>query len=283
MFSEDYVRSILALAPFVVCLSFSMDENTWIGHWRGLWLISALSFAVSVFQDWAAVWAALPWFLLITGKALSALRVFFEERNFQTYRVAALAALLYLPVGGVWALFDQLGFQPMGFSGIIVLLTGVHFHYAGFALPKLTSLWLSEAKPGRFLQFAAWGIILGVPLVAIGITSSQASLPFWIETGAVTILASSAFTLSVAQGLWALSVSAPQFCRILWMVGGLALATGMGLALIYGWRHVFVVEWATIPLMYALHGTLNSLGFCLPGFVAWKMFQRVGNDSGHIC
>lgn len=220
-----------------------------------------------------AIWAALPWFCLISYRALTEGLLFLKNPNWVTPEMARLASLVYLPVGGVWALFDQAGFQPMGFSGIIVLLTGVHFHYAGFALPRLTGLWLEQDEEGPIRRVAAWGVILGVPLVAIGITTSQANMPAWIETTAVTILAFSAFTVSLAQFKWAWKTEMNGFSRALFVLGGLALAAGMMLATIYGWRHFFPVAWATIPAMYAIHGTLNSLGFCLPGFIAWKLYS----------
>jgi hypothetical protein len=188
-------------------------------------------------------------------------------------------------VGGVWALFSQLHFHPLGFSGIIVLLTGVHFHYAGFALPRLTGLWLKESNAGGvpkpiWAELATWGVIMGVPLVAVGITTSQLSMPFWIEIVSVSLLAASAFLVSLGQIRWALKTTMGALPQALFVLGGVSLAFGMILATIYGWRYLFPQDWATIPAMYAVHGTLNSLGFCMPGFVAWKLLRA---GSGLAC
>ena len=266
-----YVRVILALAPLVVCLAFSLEKHFWRGRVPALFWFSAGLFAVSVFNTPLRVLGALPWLLLTSWRAGRALYEFYRGPKLVTHSLAHLAALLYLPVGAICALFDQLAIQPLGFSGIIVLLTGVHFHYAGFALPRLTGLWLEACSPERLQKAAAWGVIFGVPLVAVGITTSQLNMPFWIETGAVSILAASAFTVSLGQLRWAVQTELPSLARVLFVMGGLALGLGMVLATIYGWRHVFPVSWATIPLMYSFHGTLNSLGFCLPGFVAWRL------------
>lgn len=270
MFSEDYVRLILALAPLVVCLAFSLEESWWLGRRRWVCLVAATLFGASVFGGTFAVWAALPWMFVIGLRAGREVLGFLKKPDWELSNLARIAALAYLPVGGVWALFDQAKFQPMGFSGIIVLLTGVHFHYAGFALPRLTGLWLERQTEGGIIRGAAWGVILGVPLVAVGITTSQMNMPVWIETVSVTLLALSAFTVSLGQLRWAIREPMPWEARTLFVLGGVALAGGMVLATIYGWRHYFPVAWATIPSMYAVHGTLNSLGFCLPGFVAWK-------------
>ena len=270
MFSEDYVRLILALAPLVVCLAFSLEESWWLGRRRWVCLVAATLFGASVFGGPLAIWAAFPWMFVIGLRAVREVLGFLKKPDWELSNLARIAALAYLPVGGVWALFDQAKFQPMGFSGIIVLLTGVHFHYAGFALPRLTGLWLERQTEGGIIRGAAWGVILGVPLVAVGITTSQMNMPVWIETVSVTLLALSAFTVSLGQLRWAIREPMPWEARTLFVLGGVALAGGMVLATIYGWRHYFPVAWATIPSMYAVHGTLNSLGFCLPGFVAWK-------------
>jgi len=196
--------------------------------------------------------------------------------------MARLAAFLFLPVGCVWALFDQLGYQPLGFSGIIVLLTGIHFHYAGFALPRLTGLWLQSEPRGPVFKWATWGVIAGVPLVAIGITTSQLGLPDWVEVLCVSVLAASALVVSLAQLEWAFRAPLPLLARLMFALGGLALASGMVLAVLYGWRSLFPMAWLSIPAMIATHGTLNSLGFCLPGLVAWKVHLSERKKSQNI-
>jgi hypothetical protein len=269
---EDYVKFVLALAPFVVCLAISLEGQ---GRPLRLWLLSATLFALSVLMEPFSVWAALPWLALIVSKALRDLLKFLREPHARTAELAILASTLYLPVGGFWAILSQLEIQPLGFTGIIVLLTGVHFHYAGFALPRLTGLWLKESNYGRVFELATWGVIMGVPLVAVGITTSQLGMPFWIEIVAVSLLAIAAFLISLGQIHWALRAPITALPRALFVLGGISLALGMILATIYGWRYLFPQAWATIPMMYAVHGTLNSLGFCLPGFVAWRLSGEV--------
>lgn len=273
---DDYVKLILALAPLVVCLALSLEGRGWSAR---LWWGAATLFALSVWWKPFAVWAALPWLLLTVAKGWSELFQFVRAPHTRTADLALLASSLYLPVGGIWALFAQLGVQPLGFSGIIVLLTGVHFHYAGFALPRLSGLWLGRSGYGQVYVLATWGVIMGVPLVAVGITTSQLRLPFWIEILAVSLLACSAFVISLGQVHWAVETPMPAFPRALFLLGGVSLALGMVLATIYGWRYLFPIAWATIPAMYLWHGTLNSLGFCLPGFVAWKVLERGAGDT----
>lgn len=277
-YSESYVRLILGLAPLIVCYALRIEEDRLEGRQHVMALGTALLFAFAVNSRSVGAWAVLPWLLFTLALAFQAVR----RSGGSTGRLAELAAFLYLPVGGIWALFDQLHFQPLGFSAIIVLLTGVHFHYAGFALPKLTGMLLQRRRYGPVAQGAAWGVILGVPLVAVGITTSQLALPYWVETLAVSILAGSAFMVSVTYVQWSCSTEMPVLARLLFSVAGLSLSGGMVLALLYGWRWFFPVEWATIPLMYAFHGTLNSVGFSLPGFLGWGLLSSTTSPR-EIC
>src|SRR5213075_2564830 len=91
--------------------------------------------------------------------------------------ISVSAGLIFVSVGGGWLVMSRFGIQPLGFGDTIVLLTAVHFHYAGFAAPILAGMAgrtltreLSFAR--RLLMFIVTGIIAGVPMVAAGITLS---------------------------------------------------------------------------------------------------------------
>lgn len=271
MLGETYVRVVLAIAPVMVCLAWRLEPRQ--GPPRSLaWLCGAL-FGASVLVPPLAVWGALPWLGVCLWRAVVVAAKVVRDRPRELAPWADLAAHLYLPVGGIWALFDQLGFQPLGFAAVIVLLTGVHFHYAGFALPWLTSRLLALRPSGPATRLCALGVLAGVPLVAIGITSSQLAMPAWVETAAVTILASSAFGISYGYLAWSGVVEGGA--RLCFLVGGVALALGMVLALLYGWRYQIPIAWVTIPAMYSLHGTLNSWGFCLPCVLGNTLLEGV--------
>lgn len=87
------------------------------------------------------------------------------------------AGLIYLPVGAIWMVFSRLGAMPFGFQEPIVTLTAVHFHYAGFATPIIVGMIgrkLVEVKSSAptTYRLAAFGVIIGSPLLALGITLS---------------------------------------------------------------------------------------------------------------
>jgi hypothetical protein len=78
----------------------------------------------------------------------------------------------------------------------------------------------------------------------------------------------------VGLGYLGLGRQSTGWPRFLFSLGGLALAMGMGLALLYGWRYVFPFPFLSIPWMYTVHGSLNSLGFVIPVLLAWNLQKK---------
>jgi len=157
----------------------------------------------------------------------------------------------------------------MGFALPIVLLTAVHFHYAGFALPLLTGLAGRTLGDGLLTRAAASGVIAGVPMVAVGITGSQLGLGPLLEGVAAVVTACAELLTAALYLRLAFQRSWSGAVRALWSLTTLALAGGMILAALYGLRTWVSVPWLDLPWMWALHGTANSLGFALAGLIAW--------------
>lgn len=206
---------------------------------------------------------ALPWFLFC-------IFLFFKSYpNAPNY--CTKAGFSYLPVGAAWLLADRIGWQPLGFSSTIVLLTAAHFHYAGFVLPMLTAELLAFYKK-KWMPLVRWGVILGIPLVAIGITTSQMDWPPPIEVFAVTVMAVSGWMVGLLHLILGWQYRTEKFGWA-WMLCGSALMGGMTLAFLYGWRYYFPISFLSIPWMYAVHGTLNAVGFAIPGVMGWRNFK----------
>jgi YndJ-like protein len=176
-------------------------------------------------------------------------------------------------LGSGWALLDRLSLRPLDFEPAIVLLTAIHFHYAGFVLPLLTGILLQDEK-GMLARVAGVGVLVGIPLVAIGITTTQLQwgtplevLSAWVLGGAGLIVA----CLLLRQGLR----SGPTV-RVLWLIAGVSLAGSMVLAILYGSRPFVGAAWLDIRTMRAIHGTANALGFALCGLVGARVRQVMG-------
>jgi hypothetical protein len=158
-----------------------------------------------------------------------------------------------------WLVFDRFNFQPFGFSAWIVLLTGAHFHYAGFALMASLTLLFCDNTDNLWVKTTIWSVIIGVVLTATGITTTQLGLPHFIETIAAVWMALS----GVLSGFIFICFSFKEqgLTQKLWFLGGFCLFLGMILAFCYAIRPLYPLSILTIPFMQAVHGSLNALGF----------------------
>jgi hypothetical protein len=231
----------------------------------------------------ASVALSLPW-LAVTGAAalvgLARLRARGPE---PLPELAVDAALLYVPVAAVALLGHRAGVS-LRFRPLIVLLTAVHFHYAGFVLPLVTGIvgrrlaggttetpspdGFGDDLAGRAAAAATLVVVGNVGLIAVGITFSPL----------VEVVAVALFTVAVA-GFAALALvrvvpALPRFPGLLLSVAFLSLFATMALALAYGYA-AFRPDVALVSIggMVRWHGTLNAFGFALPALLAVRLLE----------
>ncbi|EMA34136.1 YndJ family protein [Haloarcula japonica] len=274
----DAIERALALAPLVlVPLALrTAVTGTFEGAARrytttAIWLqpVGALLLAASlVVQSPAPLAAGLatPW-LAVTG--LLGLVALARTRTRQTLTLpetAIDAGLAYVSVGAVALLLAHLDLT-LWFDRVIIRLTAVHFHYAGFVLPVAAGL------TGRHLAVHSRGfrtvvgvILVGPALIAVGIAFSPL----------VEVVAVSFFTAAVAAfGAVVLRRVVPTCPRpqgLLLGIAAVALPISMALALGYG-ISTFTGRslGLTISTMIALHGSLNAFGFGLCATLGWRL------------
>lgn len=215
----------------------------------------------------SGLWAALlsvPWLVTTFVVALGGLwRA--AGRGFRSLAELAVdSGLVYLAVGGIWTTLSRAGARPMGFEDEIVLLTAVHFHYAGFVLPVIAGL-VGRVTGGVAARLAAAGVVVGVPAVAAGIAFSP--LVEWL---AASLLAGACTLVAVLEVRLALQTP-HSLARYLWLISGSSLVAAMILAGVYAAGEFFEVRWLSIPQMLPTHGALNALGFGVLGIVAWQV------------
>ncbi|MBZ6495130.1 YndJ family transporter [Natrinema longum] len=225
----------------------------------------------------AAVALTVPW-LGVTGTiALCGLGRLVDRGGGPLPDLAIDAGLLYVPVAAAFLCLHAAGVS-LRFAPIIVLLTGVHFHYAGFALPLvvgLTGRHLAGAD-GRFPATVAGRatagttvvVVAGILLIAIGITFSPL-----IEVVAVV-----AFTAGVVGfALRTLRDVVPTVARLpglLLAVAALSLCWTMALALAFAYASLpGTAVLVTIPEMIRWHGSVNAFGFALPALLAFRLLE----------
>lgn len=272
-FSLNYVQVLILAAPlWLIPLTWQMldtpDWLTYISTPASILLALSFLFSLSVLIALLTI----PWLIMTVALALQKLNDWRVAKSRSIHHLCQLFAYLFLPIGAAWAFVDRLGFQPLGFDSTIVLLTVAHFHYAGFLLPTIAALVVKNIM-SSWNTFIGWAVILGIPLVAIGITTTHFDLPIWIEVMAVTIMFIGGFGIGLLYCFWGGKHWRTVYGK-LWIVGGIALLAGMSLALGYGWRHYYLIPTLTIPWMYVVHGTLNAVGFALPTILGWKFYWR---------
>ena len=214
----------------------------------------------------ASAWLAVTSLIALYGLSRLTLRHLLTVEE-----VSINVGLIYLSVGSGWLVMSRLGVQPLGFGDTIVLLTAVHFHYAGFAAPILTGLagrMLIAATriTRRLFVLVALAVTVGTPLVAAGITVSP--------------LLALAGTLIISLGLALLAVLvigrivpalASRPTQLLLVLSSASSLVAMALASLYAYSIVTRTLIIDIPHMAMSHGILNAFGFSLCGLLAWAI------------
>lgn len=214
-------------------------------------------------QGAAAAALSMPWavFAALCGTA-GLLRLRRDARSSAAESALDLG-LVFLAGGAAWAVISRYGLRPMRFEPIIVLLTAVHFHYAGFLLPLMSAA-ACRAAPGALARFAALGSVAGVPLLAVGF----AFLPP-LELAAAALITAASIALAAVQFRLALRCRSPAAMWLL-ALSSVSLLTGMALAAGYAWGEYTGRPFLDIPTMLPLHGALNGIGFAFCGLLGWR-------------
>ena len=280
---ESEIARILALALFVVLpLGFDLSR-------RGNEPPSHIFAAAKYLQPFAAVVAASSFFLpagVLAGTlaiawlpltGLLAIDAFnrIRQRGLAPLEELAVdAAGLYLPVGAVWLWASRMGLEPFGFAEPTVLLTAVHFHFAGFGGPLLAGL------TGRFLRSrdadlpllyapSAALVLIGPALVAAGFF-----LPPNFEALAAALLAAGYLGLSLVVLSGVVRPLGRSLPGLLLAASALAVMLAMAAATAYAVGNASRVFFIPIPTMVLVHGWLNAAGFVLLGLLGWALAER---------
>jgi uncharacterized protein (UPF0548 family) len=229
-------------------------RRTLLGWFRGgAAIAAALSFIPS--QGLLAGVLTIPWLLVACTVGAIGLGRIASRRRFDPM-IATDVALVFLIVGASWLTISRVGANPLGFSDTIVLLTAVHFHYAGLTLPVVAGIVASHSAR-RAVHLIPLAVVIGVPFTALGIMVGGdvewLAATFMALSGLATAYLLVRYAFKVAAG-WARSISA---------VAGVALACGMGLALGWSWSVKLGWRFLDVDMMARTHGSLNAFGFGL--------------------
>ncbi len=213
----------------------------------------------------AAALLVVPWLLLGGAGGVIGLLRLWRSGVRRMDEMCLHVALVYWPIGCLWLVISRLGVNPLGFSDDIVLLTAVHFHYAGFAALTMLGM-IGKFSEGMLYRAAAWGAIAGIPTLALGITFSAS-----LECAAALLLTLSLVSAAGITAFVVLPQVVNRTAQVMLAVSVASLVAAMVFAVIYALGKYNGRDWLDIPEMAAVHGVINALGFSLCGLVGWNL------------
>ena len=174
-------------------------------------------------------------------------------------------------VGGTWLVASRLGLQPVGFQEPIVLLTAVHFHFAGFLSAVLAGLSYEQ------LRETGWSKPLGVALAGVVVGPGLLGLAFLVgpkvKLAAVMLIVIGQFGLATGMVRVALGIANPVGRAMLILSSGCVVA-GMALAASWALGEYPLQPFVDLGRMERIHGALNAVGFGVCGLIGWINANR---------
>jgi YndJ-like protein len=189
-------------------------------------------------------------------------------------------ALLYPAVGGAWLMASRLGLTPLGFQEPIVLLTAVHFHYAGFAAPVLAGCAARALRTGsgvirwRLFQMVAGAVLAGPAILAAGFVVGPR-----LKLAAALVLAASEIGLAILFLLALRGLRGAGAKAFLAIASG-AVIFSMVMAGLWAIGEYPLEPFVHLQNMARLHGTANAFGFTLCGLLGFLLGGNGGVAAG---
>jgi len=267
--------ALLVLVPLGLSLVTGRRQEGSIGLFRVAVMaqpLAAIATIASFFLEKGLPSAALSatWLLFTAIVGLFGLTRLLRRGLYPLAESSVDAGLLYLPVAGGWLVIYRYGIQPFDYGETIILLTVVHFHFAGFAAPIIAGmagrlLTKSQASAGRLFPFVVFALIAALPLVAAGITFSP-----WLGLAGTLLLTTGLMMLAVITIGKVLPRVRALGPRLLLLFGSLCSCVAMVLACLYAYSIVTHTLILRIPTMAMSHGLLNAFGFAACSLFAWS-------------
>jgi hypothetical protein len=216
----------------------------------------------------AAAWLASSWLLVCAGFAGDGLRRFVSSGTKSFAQFCFAVGEGYLLVAGAWLVASRAGLQLLAFREPIVLLTAVHFHFAGFASAVLAGLTYERFRESR------WKAALQAVLVAVvcgpGILGLAFLLGPKVKLVAALLIALGQIGLAGAMVRVGIAEKNSSGRWLLFVAGG-SVTAGMILAAVWAIGDYPLQAFVNIRQMAEFHGVLNAVGFVLCGLLGWRI------------
>lgn len=270
MFLYVHWEAVLVMFAAVVLVPKCLRLLGWSPpFWYG-GLAAGLCGGYVIFPHPAAPLLALPYLFLAAWLTVQEGLNLLVYKPFSLPKLVRVFALGYWATGAAWAVCFLADFQPLGFDALIVGLTAAHFHVAGFVLTTVIYVLLC-LRTGWFTQILGGMTLMGMPLVAMGITLTKWGYPPTIEGLSAVLFAGMAVAVAGVQ-LWQFNRrTLPWTARWCWLGGAMCLLAGGVLASLYALRFQWPLPWINIPNLKIWHGTLNAIGFGWLSLHGWQI------------
>ena len=233
---------------------------------------AALLTTASFFLDnrVVATWFASSWLLICAAFAGDGLRRFVTSGTKSFAQFCFATGEGYLLVAGIWLVASRAGISLFGFHEPIVLLTAVHFHFAGFASAVLAGL-VHQAFAGRsgqrMLRWALTIVVLGPGVLGLAFFAGP-------KAKLVGALVFALGLLGLASAMIRVGIAAKNgLARWLLFASGGSVGVGMILVAVWAAGEYPLQAFVNIRQMAEFHGVLNGVGFVGCGLVGWRLLK----------
>ena len=236
-------------------------------------LPAALSFAVafSLEPSGLAAFLVVPWLVFSFIFAFDGL-ISLKNASAAPHTLMTALAAVFFAVGPTWAFFDRASIPFMGYDAALVLLTAVHFHFAGFFFPILVAF-IHKKRQAKSSAWAIYLFALGVPLTAVGISLGHFYKNYMVEALSASFVVLAVLLVVFNQLKVAFELKTNAWSRLCLGLSALLFVFAMSLALAYAFRDVLAWSFFTIPNLRFYHGTANllALSFAYLGLILAKI------------
>jgi hypothetical protein len=267
-----FLLAPLVVVPLAISLIPSIDGSGLLaGSQRGLnWIIFAAALTATLslclpVGPRAATFAS-AWLLVCALFTLRGLRRLWRYRAQSFSQFCFAAGEAYLIVGGTWLVASRLGLQPMNFQEPIVLLTAVHFHFAGFLSGVLAGLTYERLRETRWsipLRAALAGTVIGPGLLGLAFLVGPK-----LKLAAVMLIVAGQFGLAAGMARVAVGLENPVG-RAMLLLSSACMVAGMALAATWAIGEYPLHPFVDLAQMERYHGLLNAVGFGMCGLIGW--------------
>jgi hypothetical protein len=282
-----YIEMIVSFAILVLVPMIIRDVNRKDVFYRfatilhvPFGLIAVSSFYTN--QGLLSAVLTIPWIFITALMGLSGLVDIIKNKNYQLpFPLLINVSNMMIVVGSGWLFLHRTGLEILHFSDQIILLTAIHFHYAAFITPyiiaKTGKVVLDNSQKYRLLyQILAVGTIIGIPIIAMGITFNQIIEFLGMLVLATTLIVFASFQLFVGNKF----IDSSKIKTFL-SIASICVLSAMIFSFIYGFGHLtpdhheYIIS---VEQMVVTHGILNSVGFGLFGVIGCLMISKADKE-----